>query len=174
MVDVATVSWVDLGALLSDVESERVGVGSEAGVLKESSGDRNNMPVLLSQEQDAIKASDGGGERLLVDAGLEKLVDAGIIWPSSEAPSELSRDLFREDAMPGLTPLEVDVVRLQALAFLDGVLYNSVLLDVDRLRSVEYSCRKEGDGKPDKYEFLWKTLELAQSLDDFRDIGVGK
>jgi hypothetical protein len=175
-VEVEAPPRVDVGKLLLDVERERL--GAVGGVLKKAHvQDRSGFPVLLPGEVQAVLSEKRLGvseDEVLNQRAVKKLADAGILWREGEERSEFSRDIFSEDASPGLSELEQDVIRLQVWSFLHGVPYNSTLLPVGRLESVKASLKEKADGSVDETEFLVKTLELAESLDDLRDFNGTK
>jgi len=172
-VEVEAPPRVDVGRLLLDVERERVGV--VGGVLKRAHiQDRGSFPVLLPGEVEAVRSEKRPGvseDEFLNRRAVKKLADAGILWREGEERSEFSRDVFLEDASPGLSELEQDVIRLQVWSFIHGAAYSSTLLPVGRLESVKASLQPKADGSVDEVEFIAKTLELAESLDDLRDLG---
>lgn len=171
MARVVSKKRVDVGELLLGVELHRV--GGHGKLKRVQSLDRNDLPVLSSEEGERLrrKASGEGvdGDVYVNRSAVVKLTKAGIMWPEGETRSEFARDIFREHTGADLSRLERDVVRLQAWSFLNGEVYNSTLLPVEKLESVKASCSVSEDGRVDDVEFIAKTIELARSLDDFYD-----
>ena len=169
-VEVAKGGRVDVGKLLVDVEVHRVGVHSPAGVKEQ---DRNDLSVLLPDEERKyrceaeVKGVDP--EEFLDKCAVGKLSESGILWPEGETRRDFARDIFREHSGEGLSLLERDVVRLQALSFINGSSFNSTVLPVGKLESIKESCLTGEDGVLDESAFLLRAFELAESLDDFHD-----